>query len=187
MAFTHHEMDYSLIAMKKTLRQKSTAAKQTLKHPPRRKNSADDLPRKQGSLVTMAYERIKESIITLHFLPGQYLNEGAICALLQAGRTPVHQALQRLELEGLVEIMPRKGVIVLPDGISEIIKILESRATIEADLARSAAKNASAEDAKELQTLANAIKQSKNGADIDSFIAADRAFHHKPSLPVIRC
>lgn len=82
--------------MKKTLKQKSTAAKQALKHPPRRKNSADDLPRKQGSLVTMAYERIKESIITLHFLPGQYLNEGAICALLQVGRTPVHQALQRL-------------------------------------------------------------------------------------------
>ena len=127
----------------------------------------------------MAYEQIKESIITLHFLPGQYLNEGAICALLQVGRTPVHQALQRLELEGLVEIMPRKGVIVLPDGISEIIKILESRATIEADLARSAAKNASAEDVKELQTLANAIKQNKNGADIDSFIAADRAFHQQ--------
>ena len=48
----------------------------------------------------------------------------------------MHQALQRLELEGLVEIMPRKGVIVLPDSISEIIKILESRATVEAELAQ---------------------------------------------------
>ena len=129
--------------------------------------------------MAMAYEQIKDGIITLHFLPGQYLNEGAICALLQVGRTPVHQALQRLELEGLVEIMPRKGVIVLPDSISEIIKILESRATIEADLARSAAKNATARDVRELQTLANAIKQNKNGSDIDSFIAADRAFHRK--------
>ena len=82
-------------------------------------------PIKHGSLAAKAYEDIKEKIITLYFLPGQYLNEAAISGLLQVGRTPVHQALQRLELEGLVEIMPRKGVIVLPDSISEIIKILE--------------------------------------------------------------
>ena len=44
----------------------------------------------------------------------------------------MYQALQRLELEGLVEIMPRKGVVVLPDSISEIIKISESRAAVEA-------------------------------------------------------
>src|SRR5947207_4287798 len=80
---------------------------------------------KHNSLVAKAYEEIKEKIITLYFLPGQYLNEAAISALLQVGRTPVHQALQRLEFEGLVEVMPRKGVVVLPDSISEIIKILE--------------------------------------------------------------
>ena len=57
--------------------------------------------------------------------PASISTRRAISGLLQVGRTPVHQALQRLELEGLVEIMPRKGVIVLPDSISEIIKILE--------------------------------------------------------------
>jgi DNA-binding GntR family transcriptional regulator len=41
------------------------------------------------------------------------------------GRTPVHQALQRLELDGLIEIIPRKGVVVLPDSIVAIIKIQE--------------------------------------------------------------
>ena len=79
---------------------------------------------KSGSLAEQVYKKLKEKIITLHFLPGQYLNEGALCAMLGVGRTPVHQALQRLELERLVEIMPRKGVIVLPDSIAEIIKIL---------------------------------------------------------------
>src|SRR5262249_51800389 len=96
-------------------------------------------PAKANSLVAKAYEQIKEKIITLYFLPGQYLNEAAISSLLDVGRTPVHQALQRLELEGLVEIMPRKGVVVLPDSISEIIKILESRAAVEAELAKAAA------------------------------------------------
>ena len=136
-------------------------------------------PIKHGSLVAKAYEDIKEKIITLYFLPGQYLNEAAISGLLQVGRTPVHQALQRLELEGLVEIMPRKGVVVLPDSISEIIKILESRAAVEAELAKAAAGRVSADDGKELLALANATKHTRNGPGIDDFIACDRAFHRK--------
>jgi GntR family transcriptional regulator, rspAB operon transcriptional repressor len=134
---------------------------------------------KPNSLVARAYEEIKEKIITLYFLPGQYLNEAAISSLLDLGRTPVHQALQRLELEGLIEIMPRKGIVVLPDSISEIIKILESRAAVEAELAKAAAGRASIDDGKELVTLAQAIKYTQRGPGIDGFIACDRAFHRK--------
>jgi DNA-binding GntR family transcriptional regulator len=141
--------------------------------------AAGRVPAKPNSLVAKAYEEIKEKIITLYFLPGQYLNEAAISALLQLGRTPVHQALQRLELEGLVEIMPRKGVVVLPDSISEIIKILESRAAVEAELAKAAAARISADDGKELLALAHATKHLRNGPGIDDFIACDRAFHRK--------
>src|SRR5262249_40064779 len=126
-------------------------------------------PAKHNSLVNKAYEEIKEKIITLYFLPGQYLNEDAISELLQVGRTTVHQALQRLELEGLVEIMPRKGVVVLPDSISEIIKILESRAAVEAELAKAAAARVSADDGKELLALAHATKHLRNGPGIDEF------------------
>lgn len=142
-------------------------------------NLGGKAPGKPNSLVAKAYEEIKEKIITLYFLPGQYLNEAAISGLLQVGRTPVHQALQRLALEGLVEIMPRKGVVVLPDSISEIIKILESRAAVEAELAKAAAERASADDGKELVALANATRHHKNGPGIDEFIACDRAFHRK--------
>lgn len=134
---------------------------------------------KGSSLVARAYEQIKEKILTLHFLPGQYLNEGALCAMLDAGRTPVHQALQRLELEGLVEIMPRKGVIVQPDSISEILKILDSRATIEADLARNAAERATAADAEELKRLAREGYGSGQPTEVDAFTRGDRAFHSK--------
>ena len=147
---------------------------------PRVRTAGRELP-KHNSLVAKAYEEIKEKIITLYFLPGQYLNEAAISGLLQVGRTPVHQALQRLELEGLVEIMPRKGVIVLPDSISEIIKILESRAAVEAELAKAAAARVSADDGRELQALANATRNARNGPGLDDFIACDRAFHRKLS------
>lgn len=134
---------------------------------------------KAGSLAAQVYEQIKEKILTLHFLPGQYLNEGALCAMLDAGRTPVHQALQRLELEGLVEIMPRKGVIVQPDSISEILKILDSRATVEAELARNAAERATAKDADELKSLAREGYGNGAPTEIDTFITGDLSFHNK--------
>lgn len=142
------------------------------------KSSARAKP-KGGSLTVQAYEQIKEKILTLHFLPGQYLNEGALCAMLDAGRTPVHQALQRLELEGLVEIMPRKGVIVQPDNFSEILKILDSRITVEAELARNAAEHASPQDARELQRLASEGYGNGKPTEVDTFTRGDRAFHAK--------
>lgn len=135
-------------------------------------------PRK-ASLADTAFEAIKEKILKLYFLPGQYLNEGALCALLNMGRTPVHQALQRLQHEGLVEVMPRKGVIVQPGSISEILKILDSRATVEAELARNAAARATPKDADELKALARIGASNGKSSELDGFIEADRAFHRK--------
>ena len=134
---------------------------------------------KGGSLAEQVYEQLKEKIITLHFLPGQYLNEGALCAMLGVGRTPVHQALQRLELERLVEIMPRKGVIVQPDSIAEILKILDSRVTVEAELARNAAQQRTPEDTEVLKMLARLGYGNGQPADVDTFITGDRAFHEQ--------
>ncbi|MCK9908731.1 GntR family transcriptional regulator [Microbacteriaceae bacterium K1510] len=153
---------------------------QAVKHA-KKKAGRSEKPKGQkgGSLVARAYEELKERIITVYFLPGQYLNEGAICALLGLGRTPVHQALQRLEIDGLVEIMPRKGVIVLPDSIAEIIKILDSRMAVEPELARHAAERATAETAAELKALASVQKSDPDISDIDAFTTSDRAFHRK--------
>jgi GntR family transcriptional regulator, rspAB operon transcriptional repressor len=174
----HHREGLAVGMNRRNARQRQIAAPAIVAP---RANAAGKEPPKHNSLVAKAYEAIKEKIITLYFLPGQYLNEAAISALLQVGRTPVHQALQRLELEGLVEIMPRKGVIVLPDSISEIIKILESRAAVEAELAKAAAGRVSTEDGKELLALANATRNARSGPGLDQFIACDRAFHRKLS------
>ncbi len=139
---------------------------------------------KKAPLLTQAYEAIKEKIITLHFLPGQYLNEAAICAQLGLGRTPVHQALQRLAHEGMVEILPRKGIIVQPDSLTEIIKILDSRLTVEPELARGAARRVAAGEASpetlmKLKSIATATDARKNPPDIASFTANDRWFHRE--------
>lgn len=152
--------------------------------PSAKKSAATKAPASKGetkatSLANQAYEEIKEKILKLYFLPGQYLNEGALCALLNVGRTPVHLALQRLQHEGLIEIMPRKGVIVQPGSISEILKILDSRATIEADLARNAAAHAGAREAEALRALARSGVGNSQNPQLEVFIETDRAFHRK--------
>jgi GntR family transcriptional regulator, rspAB operon transcriptional repressor len=137
---------------------------------------------KSSSLTQQAYELIKEKVITLYFLPGQYLNEGAICELLDLGRTPVHQALQRLQLEGLIDIVPRKGVIIQPDSIGQIIEFLDARLTVETEIARLAAVHATPQDVQELQAILDQNGAPRNGGgEINAFVECDHAFHTKIS------
>lgn len=129
------------------------------------------------SLVVQAYEAIKERILSLQFMPGQYLNEASISQLLGLGRTPVHQALQRLQLEGLVEIVPRKGVIVEPDSILKVIEILDARMLLEGALVRVGAQNCTDEQIKNLEAILKELKKDRDVSTIDHFVNHDRAFH----------
>jgi GntR family transcriptional regulator, rspAB operon transcriptional repressor len=147
---------------------------------PAKSSPAKSSPAKSSSLTQQAYEAIKEKVITLYFLPGQYLNEGAICELLNMGRTPVHQALQRLQQEGLIDVVPRKGVIIQPDSISQIIEFLDARLTVETEIARQAALHATAQDVDDLQLILDHKGDAQNGGgEINAFVECDHAFHAK--------
>ncbi len=79
------------------------------------------------SLGDLAYSEIKRRIINLDFRPGDYLNEASICAKLGMTRSPVHQAMQRLMHEGLVRVIPRKGVFVQPVTFDEVADVIDVR------------------------------------------------------------
>ena len=65
------------------------------------------------TLTEQAYRLIEEQIVTLNLKPGDVLSEQLLSATLKIGRTPIREALQRLAREGLVTILPRKGILVL--------------------------------------------------------------------------
>jgi DNA-binding GntR family transcriptional regulator len=67
-----------------------------------------------SSLNEMVYELLRERILSQRFLPGQRLDLIELEQQLQVSRTPLKEALSRLELEGLVEIQPRSGTFVAP-------------------------------------------------------------------------
>lgn len=73
-----------------------------------------------------AYRRLKDDIVSLRLKPGDALNEAGLCAELGLGRTPVNQALHRLMHEGLVRILPRKGVLVQPLSMDEFAHLIST-------------------------------------------------------------
>ena len=79
------------------------------------------------NLKTLAYNSIKQKIITCEYAPGTYLSEELITDQLKISRTPVRDALSRLEQEGLLEIRPKKGIMVTTLSIKDVNMIFEIR------------------------------------------------------------
>lgn len=82
---------------------------------------------KKISLKVKAYNLLKEKIVNCSYAPGMDLNEDFLMEELQIGRTPIKDALGRLEQEGLIIIKPKKGVIVAPLTFQDINMIFEMR------------------------------------------------------------
>lgn len=83
------------------------------------------------NLKTLAYNTIRQKIVTCEFAPGTFLSEEILTEALHLSRTPVRDALSRLEQEGLVEIKAKKGIIIKPLSITEINMIFELRTIFE--------------------------------------------------------
>ena len=129
------------------------------------------------SLRARAYEEIKRRIITLHYRPGEYLNEAMISEQLGIGRTPVHQALDRLMLEDMVEVIPRKGVIVRPVSLDEVLQLVEVRMVNETHCAALAAERASETEIDEMGTILEPTQTLIDLRDIEGLMLLDRAYH----------
>ena len=83
------------------------------------------------SLKQVAYETLKQKIVSCEILPGSTLTEDMLCEMLNASRTPVRDAVSRLEQEHLVSIMPKKGIRVNRVSMNSIRELFEVRCLIE--------------------------------------------------------
>lgn len=130
------------------------------------------------SLVAQAYEAIKHRIFTVAYAPGAYLNELSISRELEIGRTPVHHALHRLAKEGLVNVIPRKGVIVRPVSLDEVAQIIEVRLVNETYCAALAARRVTRADLEIPKAiLAAAQDEIDAGKGVEELMRLDQSFH----------
>ncbi|GAB3629350.1 GntR family transcriptional regulator [Pandoraea terrae] len=129
------------------------------------------------SLAERAYEQIKHDIITLRLRPGEYLNEAQLMQSTGFGRTPVHQALQRLALEGLLVILPRKGAMVAPVSLNDALEIIDVRMVNEAYCVELAARAATPEDLAAIEAVLTRSRDAVAAHDVAAMMAIDRDFH----------
>lgn len=86
------------------------------------------------SLKQLAYETLKRRIITCEIMPGSLLTEDLLCEELNASRTPVRDAVSRLEQEHLVSIRPKKGIKVNRVSMNSIRELFEVRRMLEPEV-----------------------------------------------------
>lgn len=129
-----------------------------------------------------AYQAIRDKIADGELPGGHRLKEAELVKLCAVSRTPVREALRRLESEGIVTITPNAGAIVATWSASELADLFAVRAQIEGMAAAYAAQRRTAEDLDRLDALAAAFRASveaPDGApDFDAITRLNSDFHH---------
>ena len=138
-----------------------------------------DEPAETVSLASHAYERVKDKLIMLDIRPGQPINDVALASELGVGRTPVREALKRLETDHLVITYPRRGTFATVVDVTELGAISDIRQLLEPHAARRAAENATSHMRSEMRAIANDVRELRVvDGDRTAFLGEDMAVHH---------
>lgn len=123
-------------------------------------------------LKNHTYCILKERLVNCIYPPGTLLNEAQLAADLGASRTPVREAISRLEMEGFVKIMPKKGIYVTDISLNDVLQIFQTRIEIEPIAVRLAAPHLPREE-----LLAFCSKFKGEAPDIQNGFRLDTAMH----------
>jgi DNA-binding GntR family transcriptional regulator len=132
---------------------------------------------KASNLTTQVYERIRQDIIEGRYQSGEALTEQGLADYLQVSRTPIREALRQLELEGLMEIRPNKGAIVVGIHSEDVRDIYTIRSLIEGLAAEKAAQHATDEQVDRLQETVDLMEFYLERQSLDKMRAMDDRFH----------
>lgn len=156
------------------------------------------------SLTDQAYGRIRNRIVTCSLEPGRAFIEADLAQELEMSKTPVREALLRLQMEGLVQAIPRRGYMVTPIHLADIDDLFRFRSLIEGECAALAAEVAGEEDLAEMRALAersdglDSARAGQNPDQVEHLILLNNAFHesvaaasgnsrlHRTAVQVIR-
>lgn len=114
--------------------------------PSRVSDSFDD----QNSLANRAHAQLEEMIATLDLPPGSVWSEQSLSELVSIGRTPVREAIKRLEMSRLIQTIPRHGIRVADIDLFEQLQAVELRSSLEALISAAAARRASSDERRQL-------------------------------------
>jgi len=129
------------------------------------------------SIRQKIYGHLREQLLSGEIQPHQHLIEAKIAQDIGTSRTPVREALHSLELEGLIESIPRVGYVVRPISEEEVEEICEIRAAIEGVAARWAIEKAHKKLVAELVKNISISEDTVSKGDVKAFVDMDAQFH----------
>ncbi|MFE4196668.1 GntR family transcriptional regulator [Paenarthrobacter sp. NPDC056912] len=130
------------------------------------------------SLADVAYERLRDRLLMLEIKPGDLLNDDQLAKDLEIGRTPVREALKRLELDRLVITYPRRGTFATRVEVTDLAFISEIRAQLEPLAAARAARVASAATREHLREVMRAVEEfDVSAASVVETLRLDASVH----------
>ena len=130
-----------------------------------------------GPAAARVYAYVKERLLDGTFPGGALLSENELSQQLGLSRTPVRQAFVQLEAEGLLELYPKRGALVVPVAASEIEDVFEARLLVEEHCTRRAANAGAALAAQLAEEIAEQERAIASGEQTTDFARSDRRFH----------
>lgn len=128
------------------------------------------------SLAEQAYRLLEEQLVTLKLSPGELIGEKDLMDKAEIGRTPVREAIQRLSVEGLLQVLPRKGLMVTPLRRSDLKRIIEARRVLERLMVVKAAERATDDQRQALGELSKQLLAADK--DLDKFFRLDQQLNN---------
>lgn len=128
-------------------------------------------------LREVIFNSLREAIIIGELRPGERLMEVQLAEKMGVSRTPVREAIRKLELEGLVDMIPRKGAHVAELSIKDIMDVLEVRASLDGLATALAAERITDDELKELKHINVQFSSYIEKENLNGSIKKDAEFH----------
>lgn len=128
-------------------------------------------------LRLQVYQSLREAIVSGRLRPGERIVEDRVCAELGVSRSPLREALRRLEGEGLVSILPRRGAVVTEVSDRDGMNLFAVREVLEGLAARQAARHITSDELSELESLLLEMADRVRAKDTAHLVALNTQFH----------
>ncbi|MEU8580488.1 GntR family transcriptional regulator [Streptomyces abikoensis] len=138
--------------------------------------SAPTVQSRRPAAADRVYAHVKDAVLQRRYEGGTLLTEGDLAQAVGVSRTPVREALLRLEGEGLLKLYPKKGALVLAVSAQEIADVVETRLLVEKYAAGKAVPAPPALIAR-LEELVDDMREQAAVGDLNAVSRSDRAFH----------
>ena len=141
-------------------------------------------PKAKSLMREVAYERFKVQLFKRNLVPGQFVSQGELCALLDVPLGPTREALKRLEAESLVRLIPQRGIQITDIGVTLIHEAFEFRTILELAAVRRFAREADDATLAELEHATRSVLTRMAGANeldgrlLDAALQVDWGMHN---------